>query len=348
MLTIALLFIVVGPIQKSGVIDQLMVKWLDNGTSLKGSMMRIFLPLPILSGFLNNTPIVVAFTPLLKKWCEKRNIAPSKVLIPLSYVTILGGTITLIGTSTNLVVHGMLLDYGFEGFNLFQLAIVGIPITVVGLIYLFTIGFLLLPNHKGFSQQIKEDSRKYIAEMMVEDSFPYANKTIQEAGLRNLNSLYLIEIIRKNERISSVSSSTIIKKGDRLIFAGLISTMADLQKMKGLSLRTGSHLELNDLKNGNTQLVEAVISHQSSLLSKSIKEAKFRSRFDAGVIAVHRNNERINSKVGDIILKPGDTLLLLAGDGFVEKYQRSTDFYVVSTLKTPKTLQESCRMLSLY
>ncbi|MBT2569814.1 SLC13 family permease [Planococcus sp. ISL-110] len=341
MLTIALLFIVVGTVQKHGLIDQMMIGWLNKGKSLKGSLFRIFLPLPLFSAFLNNTPIVVTLTPLLKKWCEERNIAPSKVLIPLSYVTILGGTITLMGTSTNLVVHGMLIDYGLPGFSLFQLAIVGIPITIVGLVYLFTVGNMLLPENKGFSKKVVEDSRKYIAEMMVEETFPHANQTVEQAKLRDLKGLYLIEIIRDETRISSVSSKTIIQSGDRLIFTGLISNITDLQKRKGLTLKTGTDLQLEDLKHGNTQLAEAVVSHESSLLSKTIKQSQFRSRYDAGVMAVHRNNERIKSKVGDIILRPGDTLLLLAGTGFVEKYQQSNDFYVVSSMKTPKSLQES-------
>ena len=247
----------------------------------------------------------------------------------------------MMGTSTNLVVHGMLIDYGLPGFSLFQLAIVGIPITIVGLIYLFTVGNMLLPENKGFSKQVAEDSRKYIAEMIVEETFPYAGQTVEAAKLRDLKGLYLIEIIRDQTRISSVSSKTVIQSGDRLIFTGLISTIADLQKRKGLTLKTGTDLQLDDLKNGNTQLAEAVVSHESSLLSKTIKQSQFRSRYDAGVMAVHRNNERIKSKVGDIILRPGDTLLLLAGTGFVEKYQQSNDFYVVSSMKTPKSLQES-------
>lgn len=343
MLTIALLFIVAGSVQKHGIIDQGMKEWLSKGKSTKGSMIRFFLPLPILSAFLNNTPIVVTFTPVIKKWCEERGIAPSKFLIPLSYVTILGGTITLMGTSTNLVVHGMLKDYGFEGFSLFQLGIVGLPITIIGLLYLFTWGFKLLPNHLGFKDQVKADTREYIAEIRVHENFAFINQTVKKAGLRELNGLYLIEIIRGDERISPVRSTTKIQVRDRLIFTGLISTIADLQNIKGLTIETGSELELDDLKNGSTHLVEAVVSHQSSLLSKSIKQSQFRSKFDAGVLAVHRNNERIKSKVGEIILRPGDTLLLLAGSDFIRNYQQSSDFYVVSSLETPANLQEDRR-----
>lgn len=138
MLTIALLFIVAGTVQKHGVIEQIMKRWLHKSKSVRGSMLRFFLPTSFFSAFLNNTPIVVTFTPIIKNWCEERGIAPSKFLIPLSYITILGGTITLMGTSTNLVMHGMLIDHGLEGFLLFQLAIVGVPITIMGFIYLFT------------------------------------------------------------------------------------------------------------------------------------------------------------------------------------------------------------------
>ncbi|MBP1950552.1 SLC13 family permease [Virgibacillus litoralis] len=341
MLTIALLFIVAGAVQKSGLIDRMMEGWLKNSKTQTGSMLRFFLPTSFFSAFLNNTPIVVTFTPIIKKWCEDRGIAPSKFLIPLSYVTILGGTITLIGTSTNLVVHGMLVDYGFSGFSLFSLAVVGIPIAIVGLIYLFTIGHRLLPDNKGFSQRVKENSKEYIAEMHVTDSFQHVGKNVKDAGLRDLKGLYLVEIIRREEHISPVKSRTVIMQGDRLIFTGLITTIAELEKIKGLTLETGTNIGLDDLKNGTSNLIEVVVSHQSSLTSRSIKESQFRSKYDAGVIAVHRNNERIKSKVGEIVLRPGDTLLLLAGADFLEKHYQSNDFYVVSSLDTPKTLKQN-------
>lgn len=341
MLTVALLFIVAGSVQKHGIIDQMMKKWLAKSKTIRGSMFRFFLPIPFFSAFLNNTPIVVTFTPILKKWCEERGIAPSKFLIPLSYITILSGTITLMGTSTNLVVHGMLNNYHLKGFSLFQLAVVGIPITIIGLIYLFTLGFKLLPAHIGLREKMVSDSKEYIAEMNVQQDFEFLAQSVQHAGLRELKGLYLIEIIRGDKRISPVKSTTLIQAGDRLIFTGLISTIADLQKIKGLTLETGSDLELEDLKNGEIQLIEAVVSHQSPLLGKSIKQTKFRSKYEAGVLAVHRNNERIKSKIVDIFLRPGDTLLLLAGPDFIRNYQLSSDFYIVSSLAAPDTLHEN-------
>src|SRR5699024_8259056 len=158
MQTVALLFIVAGTVQKSGLIDQLIKKWLQKSRTHIDSMIRLFFPTSVLSAFLNNTPIVATFTPILKRWCIERWYDASKFLLPLSYATILGGMITLMGTSTNLVVHGLLLDFGLEGFSFFTLAGVGIPATMVGLIYLFTIGYKLLPDNKGFDKSVKDES----------------------------------------------------------------------------------------------------------------------------------------------------------------------------------------------
>lgn len=341
MLTIALLFIMAAAVEKSGLADQFIYKLLGSKFSSRWTLLKVLAPMTVLSGFLNNTPIVVTLTPILKKWCQDRGVSPSKVLLPLSYATILGGMMTLIGTSTNLVVQGMLIEQGLKGFSFFQLGIVGVPVAIIGLIYILTIGYRILPNHKVMTEAVAEQSREYLAEVVVLNTFPYINKTIAEAGLRNLEGLYLFEIVRNNERLSPVNSSTTILSGDRLIFTGLISTIAEIQRMKGLRLETGTELTLDDLKNKTTQLVEAVISHQSSLLYKRVKDTHFRSQFDAGVIAVHRNSERIKSKVGEIRLRAGDTLLLLCGPDFNNRVRRSNDFYITTPLNVPASVSRN-------
>lgn len=167
MLTVALLFIVAGAVQHSGLIDRMIESWLQKSRSIGGSKWRLFIPIAMMSAFLNNTPIVVTFAPIIKSWCEKRGLASSKFLIPLSYVTIMGGTITLIGTSTNLVVHGMMLSYGLEGFSLFTLSMVGIPITIVGLIYILTIGMRILPSYPIDHSLEKEEAASLDSMMAV-------------------------------------------------------------------------------------------------------------------------------------------------------------------------------------
>lgn len=344
MLTIALLFIIAGVIQRSGLFNQIVSRMLGERSSPRGAMFKMMLPISGMSAFLNNTPIVVTFTPIVRKWCRDHNISPSKFLIPLSYITIMGGMITLMGTSTNLVVHGYLVGHGHEGFSVFQLAVVGIPVAIVGMIYLVTLGYKILPNHRELSEKMEETSREYLAEMIVQKDYSHIGKSVKDAGLRSLQGLFLIEIIRADgTHISPVKSSTEMKKDDRLIFTGEVSTIAELQNTKGLMLEPSQDVSLDLLENGNTQLVEAVVSHESSLISEKIRDTQFRSKFDAAVIAVHRQNERVEGKIGEIALKAGDTLLLLAGPDFKSRQRQFNDFYVVTPMGNPFVTKKDTR-----
>ncbi|MDG5787205.1 SLC13 family permease [Evansella sp. AB-P1] len=347
MLTVGLLFIIAGAIQQSNFLFHFIQLLLGKGMKTTGVLMKMMFPVAGFSAFLNNTPIVVMLTPVVKKWCEKYNLSPSKLLLPLSYAAIFGGTITLIGTSTNLLVHGLMLDLGMPGFSMFQLAIVAIPACVLGILYMSTLGHRILPSTKSIKETFTENKKEYFAEAYIEASFPHIGKSIKEAGLRNLEGVYLVEIIRDRERIYPVTSRQKIRAHDTLIFTGVISTIFQLENMQGLRLETGSELNLNDVKNGNYNLVEAVVSHHSTLIYKSVKENQFRSKFDAAVIAVHRNQERIQSKIGNIMLKPGDSLLLLAGDDFIKRGENTNDFYIISTVENIPVNQPKKAYLSI-
>lgn len=329
-MTIALLFIISGAIQKSGLFNQLMRYLLGKKARGRWSLLRMMVPVSFVSAFLNNTPIVVALTPYIRKWCQDTQVSASKFLIPLSYATILGGMVTLMGTSTNLVIHGLLIEHHYQGFSMFELAIVGVPAVIVGWVYLTFLGYSLLPNHVKDDDITHFNAKDYLAECVVGKRYPHVNKTVEQAGLRQLKGLFLIELIRGTERIYPVKTSDIIKLGDRLIFTGDISTIAELQNTKGLKLAS-----TDDWMDEKKSLVEAVVSHHSSLIGKKIKESQFRSRFDAAIIAVHRHQERMKGKVGDIVLKPGDTLLLLTGSDFMQHRDVTNDFYVVTALDNP-------------
>lgn len=334
-ITITFLFIIAAAIQQNVNMQQFLKNILGNSNHPRRLLVRLMLPVSAISAFMNNTPIVVMLMSELRRWCSHRKIAPSKVLIPLSYASIFGGMITLIGTSTNLVIHGMMLDAGIQGFSMFTLAVVGIPAAILGIIYVVIVGYKLLPTHKTPEEVFKASSREYLCEALVEQNAPLLGLSIEQAGLRNLEGLFLIEIIRNEERIIPVSSNERLEAGDRLIFTGVVSTIVELQKVKGLRLETGSGLGLKDLKNGEANLVEAVVSHHSSLIHRSIKDQQFRSKYDAAVVAVHRNQERVSGKIGEIITKPGDVLLLLTGKDFKKRVGQSKDFYLVSPLDKP-------------
>ncbi len=347
MLTVALLFMIAGTVQQSGLFSKFTSTIMGVGKKPRVSLARMMLPISAFSAFLNNTPIVVMFSPIIRQWCKERNISPSKFLIPLSYATIFGGTITLIGTSTNLLVHGLLIENGMKGYSMFQLAIIGIPAAVVGTLFMCTVGYRLLPNRKTPEDSF-QNTREFLSELIVEDPSPLAGKTIEQAGLKKLKGIYLIEIIRSDgEKVAPVTSHHKIKKGDRLIFTGLISTIVELQAMKGVRVDTGSVISLEDLKNGNQILLEAVVSHQSSLIHKTAKQSKFRVKYGGGIIAVHRNEERIKNTVGDIVLQPGDTLLILAGRDFIKRWSSSKDFYILTPVENLEVTDHKSSMIAI-
>ncbi|MFC0472666.1 SLC13 family permease [Halalkalibacter kiskunsagensis] len=347
MLTVALLFIVAGAVKQSGMLNHVVTKSMGTGKSPKMSLVQMMVPVSTLSAFLNNTPIVVMFTPVIRKWCKERNISPSKFLIPLSYATIFGGTLTLIGTSTNLVIHGFMLENGMSGFSMFQLAIVSLPAGLLGILYMITIGYKLLPERKTSEEAFDESSREYLSEALIEVDSPLIGRTIEEAGLRNLQGLYLIEVIRNGDRTAPVASFLKLKANDKLIFTGMLSTIVELQNIKGLRVETGTNLKLENLQNGSAALVEAVVSHQSTLIQQTAKESRFRSKYDAGIVAVHRNDERINSKVGEIKLKAGDTLLLLANKDFINRWSNTRDFYLLSQIEDPEIVSPKKSIIAI-
>lgn len=347
MLTIALLFIVAASVQQSGLLKSIVSRMLGREPNGRIALARMVAPVSGLSAFMNNTPIVIMLTPIVRNWCQNHGISPAKLLLPLSYATIFGGMVTLIGTSTNLVVHGLMLDNGLEGFSMFTLAIVGIPGAIIASVYLITIGYKLLPNRRGIEESLYAHSRDYLVEMRVEADCPLIGSSIKQANLRNLSGLYLFEINRNNQRIMPVSSEETIRMGDRLIFTGMVDTIVELQNIKGLSLETGTDIKLEDLRNSKNQIVEAVVSHHSTLLNKSIKESQFRRKFGAAIISVHRKGERIRSKIGDIVLRPGDILLLIADNDFSARHRQSDDFYFINVPAQPQVSDPRKSMLSM-
>ncbi|MFA8433137.1 MAG: SLC13 family permease [Marinifilaceae bacterium] len=321
-------------IREMGLIEILFDKIFQRAKSYRGFMMRMMGLVGSFSAILNNTPLVAVMMPYVHSWCKRNNVSPSKLLIPLSYAAILGGCATLIGTSTNLIVNGMVMDQkvipDLESLDMFDFVWVGIPMMVLGFIYLLIFGDRLLPDKVDAMDEFSENARKYIVEAQVKKKSNLIGQTIEQANLRNLKGLYLFRVIRGGVRVSAVSADFQLEAEDRLFFAGDTETIADLiHPNSGLSLPSLGMLPHKK----HTEVIEIVVSHNSTLISKTVKEANFRGQYDAAVIGIHRNGERVSGKIGNVKLKAGDVLLLLGEEDFVDRTHRVQDFYFISKIR---------------
>jgi di/tricarboxylate transporter len=329
--TIAVLFVVANGVRETGALDGIVPRLLGRGGSLVGAQARIMLPVAVLSAFVNNTPLVAMLMPVIGDWGRSLKISASKLLLPLSVASILGGACTLIGTSTNLIVNGWLLDETGRGMSMFEISRIGLPVAVIGIAYVLLTARWLLPSRAPVIDT-GEDPRQYTVELMVDPGSPLAGRTIEDAGLRGLPGLYLAEIDRGEQVLPAVSGNVELREGDRLVFVGVVGSVVDLQKIRGLSVADNQLFKLGGSRT-NRVFVEAVVSDSCPIIGQTIKEGQFRTRYSAVVIAVARNGERLSGKLGDIRLRAGDTLLLEARANFAAQQGSSRDFFLVSRIQ---------------
>lgn len=329
---VAALFIISAALRETGALDMTLGRVLGRSGSVRLSMLKMTLPVAGLSAFLNNAPIVAMMTPTVTDWARRSRVAASQFLIPLSYASILGSVTTIIGTSTILTVTGMVLDAGLEPWGFFEPAPVGILVASAGLLYLIFVAPGRLPVRLEAAEELDDRSREYTSAMRVTADSPLDGMTVEEANLRSLPGLFLVEVDRGTRLITPVSPDQSLQKGDILVFAGVLSTIIDLQRIRGLEPAAPEDL-IQSLPGGrNRPMVEAVVSASSPLIGQSVKQSNFRAVYDAVVIAVHRNAERVAGKIGDIVLRPGDTLLMQCAPEFMRLHRNSRDFYLASEL----------------
>jgi len=291
--------------------DELFSKLFSKNLTPKKFLLRMMLVVSSVSAFLNNTPIVAFMIPYVKDWSEKTGNPSSRFLIPLSFATIFGGMITVIGTSTNLVLNGLVAEYNLPLLGFTDFLFLGIIVTIAGCSYLYFIGYNLLPDHKENIDTIRQNLKEYIVETLVFKGSPLIGKTIRNAGLRNLQDVFLVEILREDDIISPVAPDEILRENDLLFFSGNTDSIYNLiREDNGLSIPKQDNLE----KRGQFNFIEAVVSAGSDLIGMRIKESDFRNRFNASIVAIHRDGKRVPGKVGEMHLAGGDFLLLLAGD----------------------------------
>jgi di/tricarboxylate transporter len=346
-ITIATLYVVAAGLKETGAVQWIARHLLGNPKTAQGAQLRMIAPTGILSAFMNNTAVVAMFIPAIQDWAQRLGIPASKLLLPLSYAAILGGTCTLIGTSTNLVVDGLLQSELDIHLGLFELAWVGVPLLIIGGAFLVLFGSKLLPDRGGVREEL-DQVRKYGVEVEVVSPGPLVGKSIAEAGLRALNYGYLAEIDRDGRLITAVEPDRVLQAGDRLYFIGAPECASELRRIQGLRPANGNVHKL-DVANHQRCLVEVVLGPEFPALGKTIRDSQFRTRFNAVIFSLAREGQRVPGKLGDITFRMGDTLLLETSHQFVEQYRFRRDFLLVSALNdsTPPDFRKAPTALGI-
>ncbi|HET8573292.1 MAG TPA: SLC13 family permease [Edaphocola sp.] len=320
-----------------------LIGWMDklfgNAKTPRAFLLRMTSGVAAVSAFLNNTPIVALFMPYVYQWSKKRGVSPSKLLMPLSFAAILGGMITVIGTSTNLVLNGLIESKQAPAPTYLDYLIPGVLVSIGGILFLYFIGYKWLPDRTDLLQSAGGGSREYLVEVKVVPESSIIGRSIAKAGLRNLNGIYLFEVIRNKQRLTPVKPEEVIQAGDILVFAGDTDNIIELLERHKDFTTPFTNGERNHLKQLN--ILETVIPYNSELVGQTLKRISFRENYDAAVVAIHRNGERLHGKIGEIALQAGDLLLVSPGAHFRKHIEQHPDLYLISVLRQPSNARPS-------
>lgn len=323
--TVGVLFVVVAGLTHTRAMQRIAGGLIGAPRTPRAAQLRLLAPVVGLSAFLNNTPVVAMFLPVVDELSKRSRVAASQLYMPMAFAATFGGVCTLIGTSTNVVVNGLWMkETGGPGLAMFDLAWVGIPGAVVGLLLMMWLAPRVLADRKA-AIDADSERRQYFLDLVVAPGGRLVGKTVEEAGLRRLAQLFLVEVQRQGEVVSAVSSRFRLEADDRLGFVGDVEAVRELTGADGLTAPPFSSPPTT-----RSRLIEAVVSPQCPLVGTTIRDGLFRARYDAAVVAVARGSQRLSGRLGDIELSPGDTLLLEGGEDFVQRFGQSHDFYLVS------------------
>lgn len=330
LVTVGLLFIVVEGLIRTGATTRLSEPLLRLRYSKVGLQLPLFFAVAAGSAFLNNTAIVAMFLPIVHDLSRRTGTAPSRLFLPMCYAATLGGVCTVMGTSTNLVVTGLMTKADMPVIGVFELAWVGVPVMAAGVLYMVIASRFLLPDRRP-PVSLSDDPREYSVEMEVDPQGVLVGRTVEDAGLRHLPGLYLIEIQRGGNILAAVSHHERLQANDRLVFVGVVDSVVDLRRIRGLLPTAEARFHLDE-RPGRC-LIEVVVSPDCPLLGQTVRESNFRSVYEAAVIAAARRGERIQGKLGDVVLTSGDTLLLETHPEFMNRYRHHRGFFLVSPVE---------------
>ncbi len=344
-ITVAALYVIAAAVEKTGAMSGLLSRTLGERGYVRRPLARLLGPTVGASAFLNNTPIVAMAAPQVIRWADRRGISPSKFLMPLSFGAILGGVVTVIGTSTNLVVSGQMQAAGMEPMAFFEIGWIGLPIALVGVVLVVLLSPRLLPARRSVRDELAEESRRYTVEMLVTPGGAVDGRTVESAGLRNLSGLFLASLERDGAQVAPVTPETPLAGNDRLRFVGRAEDVLELQEVRGL--RSAEEEHVLDLDDPGIGYFEAVVGVESPLVGKTLKGIGFRERYQAAVLAIHRAGALVEAKLGTEPLRVGDTLILVSDPGFRDRWRNRADFLLVADMgASPPTTSAGARWVA--
>jgi len=326
-LTVAALYVVAGAARRTGLLVPLTTRVLG-GEGGRASLLRLTVPVAGVSTVFNNTPLVAMLLPEVSGWARRHGVPASRFLMPLSFAAILGGAVTVIGTSTNLVVSGVLEQQGLAPFAFFELAPVGLPVAVIGLAVLVALAPRLLPDRGDPADDALEALRSYAVQLEVAAGGALDGHTVADGGLRSLSGVYLADIIRGDVHLGPVSPAEVLRGGDVCVFVGDVGDVIDLRSRTGLRSPADHDRVLADTR--SPRYFEAVVGRGSPLVGNTLKEVGGRDGYRAAAIAINRAGERVGGKLGEVELRPGDMLVLLADRDLRSSRRAVEDFLLIA------------------
>lgn len=326
---IAALLVMSRGIELSGVVQPVIGALLGASRRASVQLARLLFPLAALSGFVNNTTIVAMSIPAILDPSTRRRVAPSRLLMPVSYAAVLGGVITAIGTTTNLTVSGLLVNAGLPPLGLFEITPVGLPIAAVGCLLLVLTAPRLLPD-RGSERQAMTSGRDYVVVMRVVPGGPIDGRSIEEAGLRHLEGVFLVQYERDGRQVAPAAPDDVLQGRDMLTFAGRVDQVVDLHRIAGLE--SAERRQFEALAGRRHAFFEVVLASDLASGNATLRDIGFRSRYGGAVVAIHRSGQPLDAKLGDVALRMGDTLVVLADQGFRNRWRDSRDFLLIAPL----------------
>ncbi len=335
-ITVACMFILSAALERTGVIESL-GDWFEKYAGRGPLMMLIILMLvaALMSGFVNNTPVVVVFMPLVIGLCRKRDWKASRYLIPLSYAAIVGGTMTIIGTSTNLIAAEIAREKGLEPFTMFEVTPLGITFVGITFIYMLTLGRKLLPDRATLASLIdNETSKDYITHAFIGKDSIFVGKPLNETALKSSRSVRVTEVRRNGTRLEIPLNKMVLEEGDEIFFKGKSSQLAEVIGSDGLGTPVKDMEGLEQVRTESAVLMEGIVGPYSSLVGKTLKELNFRQKYGVIILAVHRQGKNLRERFEDVPLAFGDTLLVQGPASRMQRLFAERDFINLSEPKT--------------